>query len=396
MPDEHERGTGTLAGARDHARSQAGEPAASAADGAVARPAGVERRRRAGRLRLGPPAAWCRAAADRSRRRRLRAAAGAQRPSARRTAERRRHREGPVAGLPGHRRPAAVGHGPGADDDRRRHERAPRLPVRVHHSGRRRRRGTARRASATVDRAVGTCWRSGWPSSAWRAATSGRASTCSSRLASKATARLRFDGDGAARDARRSARRARRAGHVGQHPAPARRAPVVHGDPGRVRGVDARRGRRRRGVDARTPTSCGEHRRVPRRGGAMTALVDVVIPARAPWSHVVRRGRDAADRRPRRQPGRGLPAVQRRRSRRALLGGGDDRRPAEHLPRARYAADVRRGRADDDDHARRPARTTTRSAGPAAGNRTRCATATTRVTSTPASTTSSTRGCATG
>ncbi len=66
-----------------------------------------------------------------------------QRAPARRAAQRGRHREGAVAGLPRRRRAAAVGHGPGADDDRRRHQRSARRAVRQRRTGRPTRRATA-------------------------------------------------------------------------------------------------------------------------------------------------------------------------------------------------------------------------------------------------------------
>ena len=129
----------------------------------------------------------------------------------------------------------------------------------------------------------------------------------------------------------------------------------------------------------------------------MTASsLDEVVPARAPWSHVVRRGQTL-----RIVDLGGNQAVD------CLLYNADD------LAERYSAADTivaqrniflvagtqlmsERGRADDDDHRDDLRVPRHASAAPAAGSRTRCATATTRATSTPASTTSSTRACATG
>ena len=104
-------------GARQHARGQA--PSATALPSRRPTPPdGVPRSRRCGAEVDRPPAttpsAGCHAGAV------LRiadpdgdacvAAARAQRPPAGRAAERRRHRQGPVAGLPRRRRAAALGH----------------------------------------------------------------------------------------------------------------------------------------------------------------------------------------------------------------------------------------------------------------------------------------------
>ena len=63
-------------------------------------------------------------------------------------------------------------------------------------------------------------------------------------------------------------------------------------------------------------------------------------------------GRDAAHRRPRRQPGRRHAVLQRRRSGRALLGDRHDSRAGQHLSRHRHCAHVRSLPADADDHRR--------------------------------------------
>ena len=167
--------------------------------------------------------------------------------------------------------------------------------------------------------------------------------------ASATTARCSFDG------ARRRRRHVELRAEVDvvvlrrQHPPPARRrgpttpqADVrlhrLAGRPARPRSVPGDQPRARSGP-SRTPTSY--------LAGAVAAMSDAGRPAgrrrrggRGAGAVVARacaRGRDAAHRRPRRQPGRRLPALRRRRPGRALLGGRHDRRPAQHLPRRRHA-----------------------------------------------------------
>ncbi len=77
---------------------------------------------------------------------------------------------------------------------------------------------------------------------------------------------------------------------------------------------------------------------------------DEIVPARAPWMHRVRAGRNAAHHRPRRQPGGRFPALRRRRRCRALQRAGHGRGAGQHLPAHRHRAAVQRGPADDDDH----------------------------------------------
>ena len=124
-----------LDGAREHARAQAGATAVTQrtmpATDAVDLPDGVDAADviwdetvGAGGYAVARAAPRRGAAAHRPRRRRLRAPARAttpRRPG--RAAQRRRHRQGAVAGLPRPGARAAVGHGSGADDDRRRHQR---------------------------------------------------------------------------------------------------------------------------------------------------------------------------------------------------------------------------------------------------------------------------------
>ena len=155
MPDELERGTGTLAGARDHARSQAGRSRRASADRPRrGRPARlVWTRRSSGRATTPsrPPAARRRAAASPTSTATPACSSWCTTPAS--PAERLNVADTVKVqwqAYLGTGRPAAVRHGPGADDDRRRHQRAPRLPVRLHRTGAandgplRRRRASAR------------------------------------------------------------------------------------------------------------------------------------------------------------------------------------------------------------------------------------------------------------
>ena len=101
---------------------------------------------------------------------------------------------------------AAVGHGPGADDDRRRHERPPRRPVRHDERGRRTRRGTATAASTAAHAdAPRAADRRPPPSTASdRRDLPPGINLFKRRRRSATTARSRFDGAPAARRARSS------------------------------------------------------------------------------------------------------------------------------------------------------------------------------------------------
>ena len=237
-----------------------------------------------------------------------------------------------------------------------------------------------------------------------RAATSGRASTCSSRRrrrrpTARCTSTARC-GPGTYVELRAELDVLVTLANT-PHPLD-ERADVRDHPGGAVRGVDCaaeadatdplRRPRPSGGEPSRTPTAflagVASSDRRPRRGRSS---------ARAPWSHVVRRRRDAADHRPRRQPGRRLPALQRRRPRRALLGGGHRSSPSatsSSSPARTLMSE--RGRADDDDHGDdvRLPRHDRRGVQPRVEHA--ALRPPHRVTSTPASTTSSTRGCATG
>ena len=119
-------------------------------------------------------------------------------------------------------------------------------------------------------------------------------------------------------DLRRAARRDRRAGDVANTPAPARRAGRLHVEHRALLRLACDAARPTADPFARPRPSGSEPSRTPRllsAGAPMTASsLDEVIPGPgAVVARRCRRGRDAADRRPRRQPGRRLPAVQRRR-----------------------------------------------------------------------------------
>ena len=106
-----------------------------------------------------------------------------------RAPQRRRHREGAVAGVPRRGVAAALRHGPGAAVDHRRHLRAPRRAVRRVEPAAQRREVRRRRCARAVTRtpATGSRWR--WPSTGSTVATSCRTSTSSSACASTTTAR---------------------------------------------------------------------------------------------------------------------------------------------------------------------------------------------------------------
>ena len=149
--------TGTTAGAREHARAQEADavgtvatmptrPARRFAHAAErgrpghARARGGRRRRRlhAPRRRARHPRP-----ADRPRRRRLRARPRLPAGPPVGAAERRGHRQGPVAGLPDGGPPAAQRPGPGAREHRRRHVRAGRTRCTGRRPGRATTSGTA-------------------------------------------------------------------------------------------------------------------------------------------------------------------------------------------------------------------------------------------------------------
>ena len=197
-----------------------------------------------------------------------------------------------------------------------------------------------------------------------RRATCRPASTCSSRRPSRADGALRFDGAPRAghgsRPARRDGRRrdARQRARTRSTTRPAYTSSTVR--------VTAWRGRRT-AADDPLRASSPERRRAYENtdelpgGAAMTLTAPCRRRRRRGTRRLVRRRRrrpDAAHRRPRRQPGRRLPALRRPRHRRALLGRRHDRRPGQHLPRRRHGAALQRGRADDDDrrHDVRPPR----------------------------------------
>ena len=151
--------TGTTAGAREHARAQEAAAAGTVPTMPV-RPARdwpttpsevdpatlVHAEVVAGR-RLHAPRrrAWDAPPPDRPRRRRLRPRAGLPAGPTVGAAERRGHRQGPVAGLPDRRPPAAERPGPRAREHRRGHVR----PTRTRSTAPRRGRGT-RSATATA------------------------------------------------------------------------------------------------------------------------------------------------------------------------------------------------------------------------------------------------------
>ena len=125
---------------------------------------------------------------DRARRR-VRERARVQRGSADRAAQRRRHGQGAVAGVPRRGFAAALRHGPRADVDHRRHVGRPRRDLRrVERDAQR--REVRRAAACTVRlRTPATGSPSRWRSSGSTAATSCRTSTSSSACASTPTAR---------------------------------------------------------------------------------------------------------------------------------------------------------------------------------------------------------------
>ena len=95
-----------------------------------ARVADLGRDRRPGRLHAPAGGAGHTHPLRRPHGRRLRAPAAVQRGRARRTSQRRRHPEDPVAGLPRRGPPAALRRRARARDDRRRHVRSPRRVLR--------------------------------------------------------------------------------------------------------------------------------------------------------------------------------------------------------------------------------------------------------------------------
>ena len=345
--------TSSLHGARDHARSQAGARAAADRRRTIpaARPAravGRDDRRR--RLRRATAAPGDRAAHRRRRRRRLRAPRRVQRRLAGGADQRRRHGQGAVAGVPRPRRPAAVGHGPGADDDRRRHA----APATTRCAARRRQRSTP---PGSAPAAIGSATPSGRELLVVAAAKLGlerrdlpTGINLFKRVVVADDGALTLDGDAAARASPSS---------CGPRWTSSCCWPTSRTRSTRGRSTSARRSAARRGdgrapgrrsaadVDPRAPAGVREHRRP---AGRCPVIVDDVVPARAAWSAVVAAGDVLTHHRPRGQPGRRLPALQRRRHGRALLGRRHRRRPGQHLPRHRDDAAVQRGPPDDDDH----------------------------------------------
>ena len=214
-----------------------------------------------------------------------------------------------------------------------------------------------RRRPRRAPQRAATGSRSRWPSTGSAAATSCPTSTSSRACASRPTARSRFDERAvAAGRVRRAAGRAAGDRRRRQHAARARPPPRVHGrrrcasPRGRMRPttradaalVGDARGRAR--VPATPRSSCSRTRAERRRDRPCSTTR--CVAARAPWADVVERGAHAAHRRPRGQPGRRLPPLQRRRSRRALQRARHDRRAGQHLPRrrARSCSPTRAGR----------------------------------------------------
>ena len=130
--------------------------------------------------------------------RRLRPPPPLQRRPALGAAQRRRHREGALAGLPRRRPPAALRPGPGAGHDRRRQLRPPRRALRDHDPGRQRgsATATARRRAPPPPAASCSCWPP--PSTGSARATSRPASPSSRACGSTARAALRFEGSAGA------------------------------------------------------------------------------------------------------------------------------------------------------------------------------------------------------
>ena len=142
MANEHDApatGTGTLAAARNHPRQQAGsghDSGPQVPSGSVALPADADRARPVWAEPI-PPFGYASRRLARGTVFRVTDPVGTacvqllvHNAATGGAAQRGRHGQGPVAGLPRRRRRAAVGHGSGDDDARRRHQRPPRLPLR--------------------------------------------------------------------------------------------------------------------------------------------------------------------------------------------------------------------------------------------------------------------------
>ena len=247
----------------------------------------------------------------------------------------------------GRRVAAAVRHGPGAGRRSSIDTSAP--PRRAVRRVDTRRGNAARYGDGAVQRAVrptratGSRWR--WPSTGSTGATSCPTSTSSRACVSPTTARSSFAGRPAPGRRRWSCGPRWTAGRaVANTPARARPAPTYTATPLRItRGsaaattapttpVGVARPRRERAFlnTEELLGRCGHgdaRARRARRGGRGRGRRG---------SRVVRAGRHAAHRRPRGQPGRRLPALQRRRPGRALQRPRHDRRPGQHLPRRRH------------------------------------------------------------
>ena len=197
--------TATPEAARAHARAQAATVHLGPGDDPRHRRRRSARGRRSGHRDLGRdhrsgrrggagPRARHPGPPHRPARRRLRQPARLSRASPDRAPQRRRHREGAVAGVPRCGVVAALRHGPGAAVDQRRLGRRPRRVVRCVELGAQRREVRERRCARVRFPTPATGSRSRWRSSGSTVATSCRTSTSSSTCASTTTARLRFDG----------------------------------------------------------------------------------------------------------------------------------------------------------------------------------------------------------
>ena len=210
----------------------------------------------------------------------------------------------------------------------------------------RRSTGAAACTAPTPTPATASRWR--WRSTGSADATSCPTSTCSRACASTDDGALTLGERRAATGCvRGAAGRDGGARRRGQHAPRARSPPRLHGDArcGSRRGPT---GPRPAPIRSWATTPEGERaflntEELLRHGRPVVIGTDVhrpiavlhdeVLEARAPWAHVVRPGVHAADRRPRRQPGRRLPPLQRRRPGRALQRARHDGGPGQHLPR---------------------------------------------------------------
>ena len=403
-PTSSPQGTATTHGARDHARAMAGTvvdamptlpPSAATELPAGVAPADVlwdEVVAGGGYTAVRAPPGRP-AAADRHRRRRLRRAAAAPRRPPGRAAQRGRHGEGAVAGLPRRRVAAAVGHGSGAGDHRRGHLGPPRRLLRHHDRGRPTRPATATAPPTGRAPTGATTSPSRWPSTGSPVATSRRTSTCSRGSTVEPDGALGLRRPAPARHPGRAAGRAAAARDDRQRPPPARpQARPTRSRPLRVtawRGAPAPPDDPARTATPEATRAYRQHR--ARRCRRDRSVVhDEVVRARAPWSRVVEAGQTL----------------------RIVDVGGNQAVDCvlfdAHDPVERYSAPdtmaaqgnvflvtgtvllLHRGQPDDDHHRVPPASATTPSAGPARRSPTPSATGSTPAPSTPASRTSCT------